>query len=99
MTIERKLVANLLDIRALVLECKTCHARVSVDPDKANELTPYQCPVCSAPWATGRTPNARAFASATATFVALLPDVRKAVRGEGDTNVGFVIHFEFDEPK
>ena len=42
MTIEHKIVVGLNDIKAVVLECRKCHTRVSVPPEDAK--VPYACP-------------------------------------------------------
>jgi len=50
MTIEHKIVVGLKDIKAVIFECAnpTCHARLSVSPDKIR--IPTQCQNCNAAW-------------------------------------------------
>ncbi len=53
MTIERKIIIDLEDIRAVVFECISCLSRVSIPPQtRGNTRIPNECPQCSAKWST-----------------------------------------------
>ncbi len=41
MTVERRIVVSLGDIRAVIFQCKTCATRVAVPPDKLDEVRSY----------------------------------------------------------
>jgi hypothetical protein len=95
MTVERRFVAGLKDIRAIVCECtsRSCGARLVLGTDKAT--VPEQCPNprCGEPWQTtglngegGKSPMA-----------ALVMAIRHAVAA-ADDRCGFRVLLEFDEP-
>jgi hypothetical protein len=51
MTIERKLIFGLDDIKAIVFECCACHSRVSISPQIGRQMRiPSECPQCQAKW-------------------------------------------------
>jgi uncharacterized paraquat-inducible protein A len=54
MTIEHKIVVGLDDIKAVIIECKQCHAKVSLSPDDLQ--IPARCPVerCASTWIKGQ---------------------------------------------
>jgi hypothetical protein len=43
MTIERKIVFGLEEIKAIMFECSRCHSRMSIPPDKLDSI-PQTCP-------------------------------------------------------
>ena len=49
MTLERKILAGLKDVRHVHFECGQCHARVVLSPKNATSLQ-YTCPQCKRPW-------------------------------------------------
>src|SRR5436853_6031559 len=69
MTLERRFVIGLADIRAITFQCKTCGGRVTVSPDKENLEEMHNCPLCSEVWGQravgdGTPPTSRAGAFA-----------------------------------
>ncbi len=48
MTVERRMLVGFGDVRAIVLECRSCSARISRALDKAE--MPQNCPVCNHGW-------------------------------------------------
>ena len=52
MTVERRIVVGLDDIKAISFECTQCFTRHTVTPDNPGEV-PYQCARCGAVWVPG----------------------------------------------
>ena len=94
MTVERRLVVGLGDIRAVTFECKSCSARLTLAPDKVDPDGLTRCPSCGTTWWTtptsGKvmTPNSRIF-----TFLSAIGPMR-----ELQAEIGFTLLLEFDEP-
>ena len=97
MTIERKILVSLRDIKAICFECLKCHARVSLRPDKIIEI-PLACQHCGVEWRKARTTGVEAQqASAFEQFVYAIGRIR-TITDEG-TAGQFRILLEFNEPK
>lgn len=96
MTVERRIVAGIDDIKSVSLECVQCKSRLTFSPD-ATQSFPESCG-CGKQW---RVPgalanNLRTADSVLLTFVESIPRVRQVFK---EIPVGFKILFEFDEPK
>jgi hypothetical protein len=92
MTIERKIVVGLNDIKAISLQCEKCEFRVSMSPDKGTG------PILGCPhgheWSKGEIetshlPPLQRFASSLEKLRILM----------GQKTLGFKILLEFDEPR
>lgn len=94
MTIERKIVIGLEDIRAVSFECVKCHAKVSVPPDNIGDV-PSRCEHCRQPW---NVMNLQQFETFTSPFVGFVNCIGK-IRLLGHEHSGFKILLEFEEPK
>ncbi len=94
MTIERRILVGLRDIKALSFECNKCHARISVSPD-AGKVPAYQCPECEHPW---RGSDAYTNKEVTTPYVALVKAI-STLRSLNNNAEGFTILLEFEEPK
>jgi hypothetical protein len=93
MTIVRKFLANLEEIKAVVFECNECKARIVLAPD-INQ-PPAKCPLGhSWDWDgfAGHQPVAY---SPYVLFLLGLKKLREPVKGKND----FTIYLEFDEAK
>ncbi len=49
MTLEKRIIIGLVDIKVISYECKKCGARTTFSPDKILEPN-YQCFSCQNPW-------------------------------------------------
>jgi hypothetical protein len=97
MTMERRLIVGIDDIKAVTFECSKCHARIPIAVSSLHEA-PQQCPSCSEVWwrsndfATNVTtsgPPAMAFIQAIRVSAAMIRDKKDTFR----------ILLEFEEPK
>lgn len=93
MTREHKLVVGLEEIKNIVLECASndCKSRVVFSPDKTDSL-PQSCPHGHA-WEWGA-PKQITLDSLASIWVRVL----RKLRDQENTNFGFKILLEFDEP-
>jgi hypothetical protein len=94
MTIKRKILVGLDDIKAICLECRDCDTRLSLRPDGSSRI-PAQCPHCNADWMQLDPASSRALDSPFVSFVSSLQRIRSLLK-EGAT-MGFNILIEFDE--
>jgi hypothetical protein len=94
-TVERKIVVGIGDIKAITLACKKCGARVSFLPDKPIEI-PHICPQCRSEWRREIKPESQYVEGAAVRFLEALLVLRTLVRNGEDA---FSILFEFEEPK
>lgn len=95
MTVERRYVVGLADIRSFTFECTHCSGRLSLKPGPVNPDMLAQCPMCSAPWlgegmAQGRYP--------TDPVMAMLKSLFPSIESQSDPTSCVRILFEFDEP-
>jgi hypothetical protein len=97
MTIERRMIVGIDDIKAVTFECSKCDARTPIAVSSLREV-PQQCPSCNEVWwrsndflthLTNSGPAATAFIQAIRVSTAM-------VRDKKDT---FRILLEFEEPK
>ena len=97
MTIERRMIVGIDDIKAVTFECSKCGARTPIAVGSLREVPP-QCPSCNEVWwrnndftthVTTSGPVATAFIQAVRVLAAIT----------GDKKDTFRILLEFDEPK
>lgn len=93
MTIERKIIVGLEDIKAVTFECDVCHSRITMNPNKAHEI-PFQCAECKKSWHPLPMQTDGTIASPFFTFLDALAKLRMV----GPKNAGFQILLEFEEP-
>ena len=93
MTIERKIIIGIEDIKAVTFECTACLSRLSVNPERIGPK-PLKCPHCQQNWSwiEGRSgTSASPFVSFTESIERL-----RALATNGDVSVGFRILLQFD---
>ncbi len=97
MTVERKVVVGLADLKAIVFECREdrCKARVTMLPDNAR--IPQKCPACGREWVPSPPPETKSTLSNHMNLV----DAIARIRAQEPNNEWpkFRILFEFDEPE
>lgn len=89
MTVERKIVVGLEDIKAVTFECHKCKSRLSFLPDRQIDI-PQQCN-CGQRWIIGDVPTNSPFRK----FTDALHAARNMLKPESS---GFRVLLEFDEP-
>ncbi len=99
MTVERRIVVSLGDIRAVIFQCKACATRVAVLPEKLDDATALldKCSVCDAAWWSQNA--TKLLAKPAASFVVFLRALRQIGTPEASETVGFTLSLEFDEPQ
>lgn len=95
MTIERRLVVGLADIVAFCFECKACHAKVTVAPDKVEMNRLLRCPMCNESWFKGEKPGGMRATSLSpfSDFVEALAQMKTL-----ESQAGFTVALLFEEP-
>jgi hypothetical protein len=93
MTIERRIVAGLDDIKAMIFECVKCGSRVCRSPDRIGEI-PFHCD-CGQQWRPAPAMQPRLPEPYFIEFVKAIPVLRTINR---ENPLGFRILFEFEEP-
>jgi hypothetical protein len=93
MTFEHKIVVELDDIKAVSLECRQCHTRVTMSPDAIH--IPDVCPGanCDNVWMAGDPANYQSVTSPHMNFINAIGKIRKEL-GKG---APFTILLEFDD--
>ena len=94
MTIERRIVVGLQDVKAVTFECEACHSRITMNPDRARDI-PEQCAECKKKWAPHGFGMSGTAMSPFLNFVEALAKLRII----GTNTAGFSILLEFEEPK
>jgi len=99
LTIERRIIVGLDDIKALCIECLGCSTRVALLPGKIKEI-PESCQYCGHKWRPKRGTSFEATKiSAFESLVLSISKIRTTIEGEGEEELtGFKISFEFEEP-
>jgi hypothetical protein len=99
MTIERKFIVGIEDIRALVFECNSCHSRLSVQPGHLTVPTiPLQCPQCQERWSLPDPFRRDRVASPFASFVESI-ELLRSIKPEAMEAAGFKMLLELEEPR
>jgi DNA-directed RNA polymerase subunit RPC12/RpoP len=96
MTIQRRIVMSVEDIKTITFECTACSSRISLRPDGEIEV-PNSCPQCRREWRALN--QARpTMAPGPGPFVELANAIRR-IRSLGNESIdpGFRIFIEFDE--
>lgn len=97
MTIERRMIVGIDDIKAVTFECSKCTGRIPIAISSLRDV-PQQCPSCNEVWwrindfsthVTTSGPPAMAFIQAVRVFAAMIRDKKDTFR----------ILLEFQEPK
>jgi hypothetical protein len=92
-TIERRFVVGLDDIKSIVFECYSCKARLAISPDDDRAI-PRGCPRCNEPWVDPTRPSISAESEFTNLAVAV-----KQIRSMRAEACGFRLLLEFNEPE
>jgi hypothetical protein len=97
MTVERKIIVGLADLKAIVFECRQerCKARVTVLPDRA--FIPQRCPACGREWMPSAPPEGKITLSNYANLVEAIAKIR--AQEPNDEWPRFNMLLEFDEPE
>ena len=93
MTVERKIVVGLEDIRAITLECE-CGARTTFAPELFRTV-PHHCTHCGKAWTKFEEFGPSPGIGATAWLLTTLRDLRVLIR---EKSLPFRILLEFNEP-
>jgi hypothetical protein len=95
MTIERRIVVGLDDIRAVSFECNKCKTRTTVLSERLTGI-PEKCIYCGDTWIAARNPeNCVPLDSAYRTFIQSIMKVKTLI----ENGSPFKILLEFHEPK
>jgi len=89
MSVERKIIFGLEDIKAVTFACHACKSRLSFSPDELIKI-PQHCG-CGQRWVIGDVPTNSPFRK----FTDSLYTVRNTIKPE---TAGFRVLLEFDEP-
>lgn len=73
MTIDKDLVIDLGDIKAVTLTCHTCEATLCLPPEGIQKNPPQTCPNCTANWFPDSTPDQKLLKD----FLSLLRGLRE----------------------
>ncbi|MBZ5558766.1 MAG: hypothetical protein LAO77_15960 [Acidobacteriia bacterium] len=92
MTIERRLVVGLNDIKAISLECKSCKRRTTSAPELLTTI-PHAC-ACGASWRPAQKPEP----DIDDDFVKFLKTVQSLRVLDQKGALGVSVLFEFEEP-
>lgn len=99
MTVERKVVVGLGDLKGIIFECKHagCTARVVVAPDHFR--VPENCPGCGREWMhESKVSEVKSTSSTYINFVQAISKIRAHDSEAGNEWPKFRILLEFDEP-
>jgi len=98
MTVERKIIFGLEDIKAVVLECTACSSRVSIPPQVGGHIRfPTECPQCRQRWNLLEPSQYEHVISPYVNFTSSIERLRMLAK-EG-VESGFRLLLEFQEPK
>ena len=90
MTIERRIIMSLSEIKAVVFECNSCKSRTSIVPEKL-ETVPKECP-------NGHIWQSRfGLEHNDYIFMAFITSL-KQLRAPREEKTGFKVFLEFEEP-
>ena len=98
MTIERRLVADIKDIKGVCFKCESCGLRHTVPPDKIGDI-PRKCPRCQNTWIhfppSAHTPEAIPFVD----LASSIERVWEMDNSKDGPKPGFRILLEFEAPQ
>ena len=94
MTLERRLLIPLADIRAVVLECKNCGLRVTQTPEEIPVKDEAHCQCGHCWWM----PEPGARTRPDSPFYDLLAALKVTRRLQGQPAIGANVYLEVDEP-
>lgn len=94
MTIERKIVVGLDDIRTVIFECMGCHSRLSISPDKMDRF-PQRCSRCPQQWIMLDPASPSSADPPLSNFLRGLMESRVLIKSG---TIGVRVLLEFDEP-
>jgi hypothetical protein len=97
MTIERKLIVGLEDIRAICFECASCRARLMLRPGDVKEI-PRQCPHCPNAWNNNSGIVMEKKKTTAFEDLVLSLETISTLMQNREPGKGFRILFEFEEP-
>jgi hypothetical protein len=97
MTVERKIIVGLSDLKAIIFECRQdkCKTRVTVLPD--NACIPQRCPACGREWMPSPPPENKNTLSNYANLVEAIAKIR--AQEPNNEWPKFHVLLEFDEPE
>jgi hypothetical protein len=96
MTIERRVIGGIEDIKAISFECKKCKRRLTSGPEFVSLLSiPLGCP-CGHPWRPALQGNPVDMNEDA--FIKLVAGVQRIRALEKEGSLGVRVLFEFDEP-
>lgn len=98
MVVERRIVAGVRDLKAILFECNKCKTRTCHSPDSAPDI-PYRC-ACGHQWRQepGERPTP-AVEHHEPYFVRFVKAIQTLRLLEKENPLGFTILFEFEEPR
>ena len=97
MTVERRMIAGIDDIRAVTFQCSSCKTRITIPADSLREV-PRQCTSCNALWWRGDEFATHVSTSGPAAM-ALVQAIRTLAIMIRDNQDAFHIFLEIEEPK
>ncbi len=93
MTQATKHYVDLNDLIATALECKNCHATLSVRTDAAKTIIPKACPSCEYPWFTSFISQPGIGEHIRGLYEQLI-QIRTSLEATGSLKVGFSLKLE-----
>ncbi len=97
MTVERRMIVGIDDIRAVAFQCSACKTRLTIPADSLREV-PRQCTSCNAVWWRGDeiTTHVSTSGPAAMAFIQAIRTLAVMMRLKKDA---FRIFLELEEPK
>ncbi len=93
MTVKHSIIVGLEDIKTVIFECRQCHTRVSMLPDKIQ--IPKQCPIIVNRVSGSRASLQSSYEASAAKYVNFVQSIGHIRKGSNDA--AFRIMLEFDE--
>jgi hypothetical protein len=101
MTFERKIILGVEDIKAISLECKHCHVRLTYSTDEIDKV-PEVCPRCNTRWLpTIHIPGDQVKKIPAVSFIEAIRNIRRQTQDEQVIGIpfGFKVLLEFEDPR
>ena len=95
MTVERKILVGIGDIKAVTFECLKCHARTTVPSNSLREI-PSACSSCNTVWYVDIKKHVTTSGPAEQAFIDAIRTLQDLIREKKEP---FRILLEFDAPK